>query len=108
MPTGMGPSGMGQLPVWSKNSCGLSPVVFEQSAKSFTTLNWAISFAYWAGRRKEQDIALALMIALLMVMIRTLVEYMPQGAFAEQNHAGQRFVFDRWYPPHRQGIQVWP
>jgi hypothetical protein len=49
-------------PVWSKNSYGLSFVVFEQSAKPFTTLNRAISFACWSGRRKEQDIALALMI----------------------------------------------
>jgi hypothetical protein len=65
-----------------------------------------MSFAFWFRRRKEQNIALALMIALLMVMVHILVEYMPQGAFAKQNHPGQRFVFDRWDPTLRVGIQV--
>jgi hypothetical protein len=60
-----------------ENSCGISLIVFEQPAKPFTTLQRAISFAFWARRRKEQDIALALMIALLMVMAHILVEHMP-------------------------------
>src|SRR5947208_11123178 len=83
--------------VWSKNSCGLSLVVFEQPAKPFTTLQRATSFACWARRRKEQDIALALMITLLMVMVHILVEHVPEGALAEQHQPGQRVVFDRSY-----------
>src|SRR5207244_4777731 len=47
--TNVMPIALEGLILLDKNSCGLSPVVFEQSAKSFTTLNWAISFAYWAG-----------------------------------------------------------
>src|SRR5262245_24028773 len=35
--------------VWSKNACGLALVVFEQSAKPFTTLHWAVIHACWAG-----------------------------------------------------------
>ena len=72
--------------VWSKNSCGLSLVVFEQAAKSFTILNRAVIPALWPGLWKEQHIALALMIALLVVMVHILVEHVPQGVFAEQNH----------------------
>ena len=41
-----------------------------------------------------------------MVMVRILVEHMPQGAFAQQNHSGQRFVSDRPYPALRIGVQV--
>ena len=69
-----------------KNSCGLSLVVFEQATKPFTILNRAVIPALWPGLWKEQDIALALMIALLVVMLHILVEHMPQGVFAEQNH----------------------
>jgi hypothetical protein len=58
-------------------------IVFEQSAKPFTTLHRAVIPTYWAGGRQEQDIALALMIPFLMVMSHILVEYMPQGGFAE-------------------------
>ena len=39
-------SGSSGLSVWSKNSCGLSFVAFEQPAKPFSTLNRAISFAF--------------------------------------------------------------
>src|SRR5437016_5260785 len=73
-------------PVWSKNSCGLSLVVFEQATKPFTRLNRAVIPALWPGLWKEQPIALALMIALLVVMVHILVEHMPQRAFAEQKH----------------------
>ena len=73
-------------PVWSKNSCGLSLVVFEQATKPFTILNQAVIPALWPGLWQEQHIALALMIALLVVMVHILVEHVPQGVFAEQHH----------------------
>src|SRR5215470_9314566 len=72
--------------VWSKNSCGLSLVVFEQATKPFTILNQTVIPALWPGLWKEQHIALALMIALLVVMVHILVEHVPQGVFAEQHH----------------------
>jgi hypothetical protein len=54
--------------VWSKNSCSLVRVVFQEPAKPLTTLNRAFTLAVLADRRKEQDIALALMIPLVMIM----------------------------------------
>src|SRR5215813_1665106 len=72
-------------PVWSKNSCGLALVVFQEPAKSFTALNRTFILACWAGSRKKQDVALALMIALRMIMFYILVEDMTQGVFAKQN-----------------------
>src|SRR5438477_9548987 len=86
--TNVMPIALEGLILLDKNSCGLSLVVFEQPAKPFATLDRAISFAFWAQRRKEQDIALALMIALLMVMVYILVKHMPEGAFAEQHQPG--------------------
>ena len=69
-------------PIWSKNSCGLSLVVFEQATKPFTILKWACTLCVLVNHRKEQHVALALMIAFLMVMVHGLVEYMPGGAWA--------------------------
>jgi len=40
-----------------------------------------------ADRRKEQNIVLALMVALVMIMVHILVEHMPQGVLAKQEHA---------------------
>jgi hypothetical protein len=72
--------------VRSKNSCGLSFVVFEQPAKPFTTLNRTLPLRVWANCRKEPHVAFALMIPLVMIMFHILVEHMPQGAFAKQDH----------------------
>ena len=44
--TNVTPTAPEDLSLLDKNSCSLSLVVFEQSAKPFTTLNWAISFAF--------------------------------------------------------------
>jgi hypothetical protein len=56
------------LPVWSKNSCGLALIVFQQSSKPFTTLHGAFALCVLADRRKEQHIALTLMVPLVMNM----------------------------------------
>src|SRR6476661_5718970 len=55
--------------VWSKNSCSLTLVVFQQSPKPFATLHWTLTRCAWADHREEQDIALALMIPLVMIML---------------------------------------
>ena len=57
-----------EYPVWSKNSYGLARVVFQEPAEPLTTLNWTFALRVLAGRRKEQDIVLALMIPLVMKM----------------------------------------
>ena len=49
-------------PVGSKNSCGFVCVVFQEPPEPFTTLNRICIFWVWAHCRKEQYIALALMI----------------------------------------------
>jgi len=43
------------------------------------TLHRAVSLPYWAGPWKEEDSALALMIALLMVMRHILGQHMAEG-----------------------------
>src|SRR5262247_2201067 len=67
--------------IWSRNSCDPSFAMSEQPAKPFTTLNQANSFASWSGWRKEQDIALALMISLMMKMLYILCQCMAERRF---------------------------
>ena len=55
------------------------PVVFQQPAQSLTTLQRALTRCVLVDRRKEQDIVLALMIPLVMIMLHVLVERMPEG-----------------------------
>ena len=55
-------------PVWSKNSCGFTLVVFEEASKPFATPNRAFLCCILADRRKEQDIPFPLMISLVMIM----------------------------------------
>ena len=73
----------GEHLVWSKNSCGLSLVVFQESTQPFATLNWALTLSALAGRRKEQDIALPLMIPLVMVMFTILFQHVPESALPQ-------------------------
>jgi len=54
--------------VWSKNSCGFAHVVFQEPSEPFTTLYRALTRCVLADRRKEQHVALALMIPLVMKM----------------------------------------
>ena len=72
-------------PVWPKYSCGLALVVFQQPAKSLTTLQRAYTYRILSARRKEQHIVLALMIALMMIMLHVLVERMPEGSCTKQH-----------------------
>src|SRR4029450_2088507 len=71
--------------VWSKNSCGVARVVFQEPSEPFATLNRAFVLRVLADRRKEQDVALALMISLVMIMLHVLIEGATQGCFSKQN-----------------------
>src|SRR5882724_8277668 len=62
--------------VWSKNSCGFMCVVFQEPSEPFSTVNCAFTLAVLAGCRKEQDIALALMIPLVMKMLHVLRQHL--------------------------------
>ena len=64
--------------VGSKNSCGFARVVFQESPKPFATLHRALALCILAGRRKEQDIALALRIPLMMEMLDILRQRMAE------------------------------
>jgi len=55
--------------VWSKNSCGLTFVVFEEASKPFATPNRACRFRAPADSRNEQDIPFPLMISLVVIQV---------------------------------------
>src|SRR5882724_3236224 len=40
---------LAKLPVWSKNSCSLTLVVFQEASEPFTTRNGALTLAALAG-----------------------------------------------------------
>ena len=87
---------------------GIDPsfVIFEQPAKPFTTLDQAISVALWSGWRKEQDIALALMISLMMKMLYILCQCIAERRFSEQDQLRQTLLLDRSHPALCIGIQI--
>jgi len=51
-----------------KNSCGSARVVFQKPPEPFTTLHRALTRLVLADHRKEQHVASALMIPLMMKM----------------------------------------
>jgi hypothetical protein len=69
------------LPVWSKNSCGFTHVVFEEPPEPFSTVNCAFPLAVLAGRRKEQHVALALMMPLVVKILHVLRQRMTERCF---------------------------
>ena len=93
--------------VWSKNSCGVARVVFQEPSEPFATLNRAFVLPVLADRRKEQDVALALMIPLVMIMLHVLIEGATQGCFSKQNQPCETLLLDGSDPPLRAGMQVW-
>jgi hypothetical protein len=64
--------------VWSKNSCGLALIIFQQSSEPFATLNGTCTFWILADFRKEEHVALALMIALVKQMRHILRQRMAE------------------------------
>src|SRR5262245_4110377 len=69
-----------------RHSCRVAMVVLEQPAEAFATLCWPFPLTALANHRKEQHVALALMIPFAMVIVHVLVQHMPQGAFTKQHH----------------------
>src|SRR3989442_9269123 len=93
--------------VWSKNSCGLARVVFQEPAEPLTTLHRAFTLTSLAGQRKEQNIPLALMIALMMIMLHIRLERMPERALPKQDQPRQALLLHRPHPALRVGVQIW-
>src|SRR6266567_1457350 len=81
-------------PVWSKNSCGFTLIVFEEAPKPFATLNRAFTRWVVVDRRKEQDIALALMISLVMIMLHVFMQGTIERRFPKQDHPRETLLFD--------------
>src|SRR5262252_4873561 len=94
------------LLVWSKNSCSLTLVVFQQAPKPFATLHWTLTRCAWADHREEQDIALALMIPLVMIMLAILRQRMAERGFPTEDHPREALLLDRAHPALRIGMQV--
>src|SRR6266571_5250183 len=93
-------------PVGSKNSCSFARVVFQESPKPFATLHRALALCILAGRRKEQDIALALMIPLVMKMRHILRQRMVERRFPKEDQPRETFLLDRPHPAFRVGVQI--
>ena len=58
------------------------------------------------GARKQQDVALALVVPFGVEMIDIVAQRPPQGALAEQDHLRQALLLDRSDPALCVGIQV--
>ena len=56
--------------------------------------------------RKQQNIALPLVMPLGMKMLDIVAQRSPQRALAEEDHFGQALLLDRPNPALRVGIQV--
>ena len=61
-------------------------VIAQQPAKSLAALNRLALTVDVRVARKQEDVALPLMIALTMIMFDVLAECAPQGALAEENY----------------------
>src|SRR5712691_3621120 len=86
--------------VWSKNSCGLVRIVFQESPEPFTTLDRTLTRrVLMTDHRKEQHVAFALMIPLVMIMLHILGQGMAERRFPEQDHPRETLLLDRPHPP---------
>jgi hypothetical protein len=94
------------LVVWSKNSCGITRVVFQQPPEPFATPNRAGVLCVVVDGRKEQHIALALMVPLVMKMLDILRQCMAERRFSTQDEPRQTLLFDRSHPALRVGVQI--
>ena len=77
-----------------KNSCGFTRVVFQKSPEPFTTLKWACTLCVLVDRRKEQDVALALMIPLVMKIRHVLRQRMPERGFPKEDEPRETLLLD--------------
>ncbi len=60
-------------PVWSKNSCGISVITFQEGAEALASLDVPCHFTDpILGRWKQDHVALALVISLRVEMIHVV------------------------------------
>src|SRR6266705_2981089 len=94
-------------PVWSNNSCGVACVVFQEPPKPFATLHRALTLCVLADCRKEQHVALALVLPLVMKMRHILRQRMAERRFPKQDQPRQTLLLDGSHPALRVGVQIW-
>src|SRR5580704_2383201 len=83
----------------------LSMVIAQEPAQSLAAPHWPLALPI-RHPRKQQDVALPLMIPLSVEMVDVVAQRSPQRLFAEEDHFGQALLLDRPDPALRIGIQV--
>src|SRR5436853_7769666 len=72
----------------------------------FTALNRAFALWVLANHRKEQHVALALMVPLVMKMLDILRQRMAERRFPKEDEPRQALLLDRSHPALRIGVQI--
>ena len=80
-------------------------IVAQKPAQSLAAPHWTLAVAVRIPR-KQQNIALPLVIPLDMEMLDIVAQRSPQRALAEEDHLGQALLLDRPHPALCVGIQV--
>src|ERR1700704_2790101 len=80
-------------------------IIAQEPTQSLAAPHWPLALPI-RRPRKQQDVALPLMIPLGMEMVDIVAERPPQGALAEEDYLGQALLLDRPHPAFRIGIQV--
>jgi hypothetical protein len=80
-------------------------VVAQETSQSLATSCRPLALSS-RRRRKQQDIALPLVVPLSMEMFDILAQCPSQRPLAEQDHPGQALFLDRPDPALRVGIKV--
>ena len=83
----------------------LTMIVAQEPTQSLATLHRPLAAAVRVPR-KQQDVALPLVVSLGMEMIDVIAQRPPQRALAEQDHLRQALLLDRSDPALCVGIQV--
>ena len=83
----------------------LTMIVAQEPAQSLAALHRPLALTI-CRQRKQQDVALPLVIPLGMEMVDVFAQRPPQGAFAEQDHLRQALLLDRPHPALGVGIQI--
>src|SRR6185436_7675817 len=81
-------------------------VIAQEPTQSLPALNRLPLAADIRITREQQDVTLALVIALSVIMLDVFVQRPPQGALAQEDHLGQALLLHRSDPALRIGIQV--
>src|SRR6516225_8653643 len=87
-------------------SCRVPLVVFQEPSEAFTTPHRTCVRFVLVDGRKEQHVALPLMIALVMKVCHILRQRMAERRFPKENEPRQALLLDGAYPPLRVGVEV--